>query len=969
LCSTHISHGSSGFNKDVIISGRPYGGCAILWRADIEAQVFFVETNNNRICCIRVCNDTNKLLLINVYMPYESDAAAADEFSSVLADVIAIIDQFDDHCFVLGGDFNVDFTKHKTHPRLLRDICDVNNLRIATLHNNSSIDFTYNFDMSRFSFIDHFIVSENVYASFIDSCSVRHDGENLSDHDPITLSLTIDWSTIDRVSRHYASTCRWHKANAADLLSYKSSLKASLDTLRIPVNAITCHNVTCNNKSHFAALNDYSNALINACLDSANRTIPHTAHPSDVHHNNVMPGWNEYVAPLRDKSVLWHDIWVECGRPHDGIVAGIMRRTRASYHYAVRYIKNNKLDIIKERFASAILENRGRDFWFEAKKVCGGKSCPPSNVDGLSQSEEIADLFARKYEDLYSCVSFNENEMASLQRDLNDKINVSGYNEHCIMTVQDVVDAVSRIKSGKHDGYLGLSSDHVKHACHELFIHLSMMFNALIVHGSITDDLSSSTVLPIPKGKNLNYSDSTNYRGIALSSILGKIFDSYVLNRYDSILTSSNLQFGFKAGYSTSMCSMILKETLEYYRRNKSTVYCTMLDATKAFDRVEYCKLVRLLLKKNVPPIIIRILLHMYLFHFTKVAWNRTCSNSFRVLNGVRQGAILSPVLFCVYFDTLLISLSKADIGCHIGSFFVGALAYADDLVLLAPSANAMRCMLRICDDYAAQFKVVFNASKSKCLCCPPTGTAKHVPQDARSPSFSIGSQKIEFVDKWPHLGHIITNECVDTDDILVKKSSLIGQINRVLYNFRKVNCQTKTRLVKAYCTSFYGAELWDLSQNSIESICTAWRKGIRRIWQLPNTTHSALIPELSDTLPLLDMFYMRMLNFVYRCLRSESALINFMARHGIIHGQMDSIIGRNILNCSFRYDTSLVDIVNLQFQPRDIYSYFRANTDISVLLYPLIELLHCRDGSLSLSSGDFNMADISSMIDSICTC
>ena len=60
-----------------------------------------------------------------------------------------------------------------------------------------------------------------------------------------------------------------------------------------------------------------------------------------------------------------------------------------------------------------------------------------------------------------------------------------------------------------------------------------MMFTALIVHGSITDDLSSSTVLPIPKGKNLNYSDSTNYRGIALSSILGKIFDSYVLNRYD----------------------------------------------------------------------------------------------------------------------------------------------------------------------------------------------------------------------------------------------------------------------------------------------------------------------------------------------------------------------------------------------------------------------------------------------------
>jgi len=108
--------------------------------------------------------------------------------------------------------------------------------------------------------------------------------------------------------------------------------------------------------------------------------------------------------------------------------------------------------------------------------------------------------------------------MALLNQDINDKVNVIGYNDHCVITVHDVVDVVARIKSGKHDSCLGLSSDHVKHACHEFYVHLSMMFTSLIVHNSTTDDLSSSTVLPIPKGKNLNYSDSTNYRGIALSS-------------------------------------------------------------------------------------------------------------------------------------------------------------------------------------------------------------------------------------------------------------------------------------------------------------------------------------------------------------------------------------------------------------------------------------------------------------------
>jgi len=54
-----------------------------------------------------------------------------------------------------------------------------------------------------------------------------------------------------------------------------------------------------------------------------------------------MPGWDEYVTPLRDKSILWHDIWVECGRPHEGIVASITR-TRASNHYTISYVKNKK---------------------------------------------------------------------------------------------------------------------------------------------------------------------------------------------------------------------------------------------------------------------------------------------------------------------------------------------------------------------------------------------------------------------------------------------------------------------------------------------------------------------------------------------------------------------------------------------------------------------------------------------------
>ena len=88
-------------------------------------------------------------------------------------------------------------------------------------------------------------------------------------------------------------------------------------------------------------------------------------------------------------------------------------------------------------------------------------------------------------------------------------------------------------------------------------------------------------------------------------------------------------------------------------------------------------------------------------------------------------------------------------------------------------------------------------------------------------------------------------------------------------------------------------------------------------------------------------------------------------------YGQMDSVIGRNVLLCSSRYDIRRDDILNSHFQPCDIYSYFHANAESSVLglLPPLFELLQCRDGSLSLSSDEFCMVDISSMIASLCTC
>jgi len=181
-----------------------------------------------------------------------------------------------------------------------------------------------------------------------------------------------------------------------------------------------------------------------------------------------------------------------------------------------------------------------------------------------------------------------------------------------------------------------------------------------------------------------------------------------VLPKYHDYFFSSELQFGFKDKHSTHMCTMILKETLMYYNTNNSTAFCTFLDASKAFDRVR--KLFRILIDRGLPPCIVRVLICLYANNKVRMAWTRVQSQYFLAINGVKQGGVMSPVLYLLMIYWLNCRTLMWDV---FGPF-------ADDLVLLAPSPTAMRKMLRICDEYAAEFSIKFNAKNSKWLAIIP---------------------------------------------------------------------------------------------------------------------------------------------------------------------------------------------------------------------------------------------------------
>ena len=137
----------------------------------------------------------------------------------------------------------------------------------------------------------------------------------------------------------------------------------------------------------------------------------------------------------------------------------------------------------------------------------------------------------------------------------------------------------------------------------------------------------------------------------------------------------------------------VIVELNNKHDRTLLTLQCydvySVLDAFKAFDRVKYSKLFHCLLDRKLSATFIRLLLSLYTGHVVCVLWNGVYSCQFPVKNGVKQGSLLSPALFCVFIDGLLNRLAKCHVGCYIGLNFLGAPAYADDIILLAPTPSA----------------------------------------------------------------------------------------------------------------------------------------------------------------------------------------------------------------------------------------------------------------------------------------
>ena len=378
------------------------------------------------------------------------------------------------------------------------------------------------------------------------------------------------------------------------------------------------------------------------------------------------------------------------------------------------------------------------------------------------------------------------------------------------------------------------------------------------------------------------------------------MLDWVILICHKDVLQSSDLQFGFKENSSTSHCTFVAMETINYYNFNNTNVNAILLDASKAFDRVQYVKLFRLLLHKGLCPLLVRLLIFIYTNQEVCTKWRAQISHPFRVSNGIKQGGVLSPVLFCVYFDELLDRLKSSGYGCYIGKTYSGALAYADDIVLLAPTRLSIEKMLKICALYAKEYDVLFNPEKSKHMVFGRNVENKNV--------IVMDGRTIDTVSSDVHLGHNIGVNMIEKQ---IDKA--IGEINwrtnMLMSQFKQAYTYTRYSLFNAYCMSLYGAPLWDLCSNSIERLYTAWRKCVRKVMNVPYKTHSELLPLITCDVSIKTKIYRRSLKFLHSVVNSKCKCLAMCGK--LVQNGSTSTVGTNFNFLCYKYRIAKTDFHN----------------------------------------------------------
>jgi len=802
--------------------GRPFGGVGIMVRKSL-LPVFKCVALRDRFAVINVAGN----LIANVYLPCMSNRSDYEEsLRCILSDLCSVIQGSACSKIIIGGDFNFECTNTSVGYRIFLECtrhlglspCDG---KIDADNSNDQLLATYyQLGSGNSSFIDHFLVSSSLEPCITKSYIVDN-GSNLSDHLPLCLelSVTMSISPVAPVAISSKKRLRWDKA---DLISYYYGTYEHLSKILITNDGQRCM-IGCNCAVQNTVDTVYS-AIVNALVMNSNRFVP------KAKSGFYKYWWNETLNELKQASIATHNMWKAHGRPRSGDIFMQMKKTKIAYKNAIKAHQMQENMYVSNDLHELLLEKDMVGFWkcWNAKMV---KHKPSAVIDSETDSHVIAQKFASHFQQLGT----RNDPVSSAKHDseimpqICDYLKLAHANDFSLLDVETVDKCLKQMSKCKAPGVDDVEVEHLLYAHPIVVVLLCVLFNIMLKHGVVPSIFSYGIIVPVLKDKHGDSTDISNYRGITLSPSISKLFEKCLLAKFAEHLSVSHHQFGFKKKLSCSHAIYSLRAVTDYYVSGMSTVNVAFLDLSKAFDRVNHNILFLKLMKRKIPPTVLKLLMVWYKHSVVSVRWNMFFSDTFSLTTGVRQGGVLSPILFCIYIDDVIRRLESSRLGCWVSGCYIGCILYADDMVLMSASVCDLQKMIDLCVDELCKIDMVINASKCAILRFGPR-YSKPCTQ------ICIQGSPVMYHDKTKYLGVMLRSTMKFSVDLSYMKSKFYRAFNSLFHKTGKFRDELVTlQLVSAYCKPYliYATECLGLTATQVRSLRNTWQCAVSHIFHV----------------------------------------------------------------------------------------------------------------------------------------